>query len=132
VLDESINLLKSWYESFIENGTSYALIVGSIIGLTYFELTLIDFGTPGSAFRLSHSMMNPFSLLTGIGLFIQKFVTKIGGYCIDIYGTSGNQLCYSHSPPIGEILLKTTDIGLGEEIQARRLAAILEVISNGR
>jgi hypothetical protein len=55
-----------------ENGTSYALIVASIIGSIYFNRTLIDVGTSGSAFRISTSIQIPVISLLGIGLLLFK------------------------------------------------------------
>lgn len=80
MFDKLIDWLKKFGESFSENGTSYALFIGSFIGLLYFNNTLIHLGTPGSEFRLSESVKVPWTLLNGIGLLLYKnWILKLIG-----------------------------------------------------
>ena len=57
---------------FAQNGTSYALLTAAIIGTIYLNITLIDFGTTNSAFRLYMSVEIPFMLVGGTGLLLHK------------------------------------------------------------
>jgi hypothetical protein len=83
MFDKLTNLLKEAKGILNENGTSYALIIASFIGIFYYNSILIHLGTPGSEFRLSTSLRIPWGVLVGIGLLLYKnWLLKLCGALI--------------------------------------------------